>query len=93
MDVWPVRAVRGLSGVVAGGVLMLLIVVGATAVLGAERGFPGPGAASLTWHVVAAITVVVLQWQADRRHGLTAALAALLVFVAAFVLLWTQWWS
>ena len=65
---------------------MLLLVVAATAFLGAKRGFPGPGEASLTWHIVAAVTVVVLQWQADRRHGMVAALAAVLVFVAAFAL-------
>ncbi|MFD3746061.1 hypothetical protein [Nocardia sp. NPDC058633] len=86
-------AARTVSGVVAGGVLVLLCVVVGAAVIGARRDFPGPGAVSLTWHVVAAVVVVVAQVFADRRRGMAALAGSTAVLVTAGVLLWTQWWG
>ncbi|MGC4990192.1 hypothetical protein [Nocardia salmonicida] len=85
--------VRGFSGVVAGGVLVLLGVVVGAAVIGSRRDFPGPGAESLAWHFVAAAVVVVAQVFADRRRGMSALFGAVTVLVTAGVLLWTQWWG
>ncbi|MFD6388983.1 hypothetical protein ACWF9G_26735 [Nocardia sp. NPDC055029] len=84
---------RGLSGIVAGGVVVLLCVVAGAAVIGSRRDFPGPGAESLTWHVLAAIVVVGAQVFADRRRGLATFTGAAVVLVTAGVLLWTQWWG
>lgn len=85
--------VRTVSGVVAGGVLVLLCVVIGAAVIGSRRDFPGPGAESLSWHVVAAVLVVVAQVFADRRRGASALFGSSAVLVTAGVLLWTQWWG
>ncbi|MFE7719045.1 hypothetical protein ACFU44_08370 [Nocardia rhizosphaerihabitans] len=85
--------VRGLSGIVAGGVVVLLCVVAGAAVIGSRRDFPGPGAESLTWHVLAAIVVVGAQVFADRRRGPAAFTGSAVVLVTTGVLLWTQWWG
>lgn len=85
--------VRGISGIVAGGVVVLLCVVIGAAVMGARRDFPGPGAESLSWHVVAALVVVAAQLVADRRHGFAALTGSVIVLVTTGVLLWTQWWG
>ncbi|WP_336085806.1 hypothetical protein [Nocardia sp. SSK8] len=85
--------VRGISGIVAGGVLVLLCVVIGAAVMGARRDFPGPGAESLSWHVVAAVVVVGGQLVADRGKGLAALSGSAIVLVTTGVLLWTQWWG
>ncbi|MFD6399544.1 hypothetical protein [Nocardia sp. NPDC060249] len=85
--------VRAVSGVVAGGVLVLLCVVVGAAVIGSRRDFPGPGAESLAWHVVAAVVVVVAQVFADRRRGMSTLFGSVTVLVTAGVLLWTQWWG
>ncbi|MDO3645363.1 hypothetical protein [Nocardia mangyaensis] len=85
--------VRGISGIVAGGVVVLVCVVIGAAVMGARRDFPGPGAESLTWHVLAALVVVAAQIMADRRHGFAALSGSAIVLVTTGVLLWTQWWG
>lgn len=85
--------VRTVSGVVAGGVVVLLCVVVGAAVIGSRRDFPGPGAESLAWHFVAAVLVVVAQVFADRRRGMPTVLGSAAVLVTAGVLLWTQWWG
>ncbi|MFI5501510.1 hypothetical protein ACIA5E_20810 [Nocardia asteroides] len=85
--------VRALSGVVAGGVVVLLCVVAGAAVMGARRDFPGPGAESLTWHVLAAVVVVAAQLFADRNRGVAALSGSVVVLITTGALLWTQWWG
>ncbi|WUD55979.1 hypothetical protein OG300_25370 [Nocardia sp. NBC_00511] len=87
------RAVRGLSGLVAGGTVVLAITVAGTAIVGARRGFPGPGWADVAWHVSAAVLVVLAQIYSDNRQGFTAFFGSLVVFLVAGCLLWTQWWN
>lgn len=87
------KLVRGFSGVVAGGVVVLLCVVAGAAVMGSRRDFPGPGAESLTWHVLAAVVVVGAQLFADRRRGVAAFAGSAVVLVMTGILLWTQWWG
>ena len=88
-----VRAMRAFSGVVTGGVVVLMLVVVGAAVFGVQRGFPGPGPVSIVWHVGAAVVVLGLQWFADRRNGVVSFIASAAVIVVAAVLLWTQWWG
>ena len=85
--------VRTVSGVVAGGVVVLLCVVLGAAVLGARRDFPGPGAESLSWHIVAAVGAAAAQVFADRRRGIASLSGSVLVMITAGLLLWTQWWG
>lgn len=84
---------RAVSGVVTGGLIVLAAVVIGAAVLGDERGYPGPGAESIGWHVTAAVVAVGAQVYADRRRGVSSWLASLVVLAIAGLLLWTQWWS
>ncbi|QBJ97801.1 hypothetical protein ERC79_19040 [Rhodococcus sp. ABRD24] len=92
-DSWMVRALRALSGVVAGGVVVLTLVVIGAAFLASDRGFPGPGRESIVVHVLVSIGVVALQVVADRRRAGAAALSSVAILVFTGLLLWTQWWS
>ncbi|RVW06722.1 hypothetical protein EF834_01100 [Rhodococcus spongiicola] len=93
MDSWTVRALRGLSGIAAGGVVAATIAVVVVAYLAASRDFPGPGTDTITAHVVSSIVAVGLQIAADRLRGGASMLASMAVLVATTLLLWTQWWS
>ncbi|MFI9636425.1 hypothetical protein ACIHAX_27405 [Nocardia sp. NPDC051929] len=84
---------RGLSGVVAGGVVVGMLVVVGAAVIAQRRGFPGPGAESVAWHVAAAVVALAAQIYSDRHRGSAAFTGSMIVFLAAGLLLWTQWWS
>ncbi|MBF6218056.1 hypothetical protein IU479_08025 [Nocardia abscessus] len=87
------RLVRGLSGVVAGGTVVGMLVVVGTAVLADRRGFPGPGGESVAWHVAVAAVALAAQIYSDRHRGPAAFTGSMVVFLAAGLLLWTQWWS
>ncbi|WP_243636604.1 hypothetical protein [Rhodococcus sp. Eu-32] len=84
---------RGLSGAVTAGLVVLAVVVIGTQYLGSQRGFPGPGTVSVASHIGAAIVAIVLQRIADHRSRAVSVIASLLVFALAGVLLWTQWWG
>ncbi|MDV2476317.1 hypothetical protein ACWDTG_04190 [Rhodococcus zopfii] len=88
-----VRAVRALSGLVCGAVVVLAIVVGIAQYLSGNRGVPGPGAESVGAHAVAAIVVIAAQLSADRRRGPAVLLGSAVVFVTAVFLMFTQWWG
>ncbi|MGQ4616352.1 hypothetical protein [Nocardia sp. R7R-8] len=84
---------RGLSGIVAGGTVVGMLVVVGAAVLAQRGGFPGPGGESVAWHVAAAVVALSAQGYSDRRRGSAAFAGSMIVFLAAGLLLWTQWWS
>ena len=84
---------RGLSGAVTAGLVVLALVVAGAQYLGSQRGFPGPGTVSVAAHLGAAILAIVIQHFADHRRRAVSVLASLSVFVVAGVLLWTQWWG
>jgi hypothetical protein len=78
---------RGLAGVLAGG--MVVLALGILVVwVGADRyGLPGPGADVVIGHAVGAVAAVVGQRVADRRPDRTGTVAAALVVgLVAFVL-------
>lgn len=87
------RVLRGLSGIVAGGMFVLALVVVGTAIIAARRDFPGPGSESVTWHIAASVIGVAAQIFSDRHRGLAALSGSLVVFIVAGLLLWTQWWG
>ncbi|WP_459547823.1 hypothetical protein [Nocardia sp. X0981] len=86
------RLVRGISGTAAAGLVLLALVVVGAAVIGDRRGFPGPGAESVAWHIAVAATAVVAQVYSDRRRGGRSLAVAVVVLGAGATLLWTQWW-
>lgn len=78
---------RGLSGVLAGGLVVLAVGLVVVAWFAGRGGVPGPGAGDLTAHLAAAAAAVVGQVIADRRGDRTGTLAALgVVGIAALVL-------
>ena len=87
------RLLRALSGSVAGGLVVLAVVVVGAAIVGAERGFPGPDASSVGWHIGMAALALGAQIFSDRRRGIPSFFGSLVVFVAAGYLLVTQWWN
>lgn len=87
------RLVRGLSGVAAAGLVLLAVVVVGAEIVGERRGFPGPGAESVAWHVVVAVIAVVAQAYSDRVRGAASLGAAAVVLGSGAILLWTQWWG
>ena len=88
-----VRAARGLSGLLSGGLVVLAIVVCVAQWLAGTSGRPGPGTPAVVGHVVAALAAVVLQLMADRLRGPPAALASGSVLVIAAGVLWFGWWA
>ncbi|MFC9893918.1 hypothetical protein ACFVMC_09505 [Nocardia sp. NPDC127579] len=87
------KPLRGLSGMVAAGTVVLTLVVLATAFIGARRGFPGPGGESVVWHLGSSVVAISAQLFADRRRGFAAISGSMVVFIVCGLLLWTQWWS
>lgn len=87
------RALRGFTGVLAGGLVALAVAVSVAQWLIASSGRPGLGTAVVTGHVIAALGAVVLQLVADRGRGAPAALACLAVLVVAAATLWLGWWA
>lgn len=88
-----VRTLRALSGSVAAGLAVLAVVVIVMAVVGDQRGFPGPGAMSITVHVAGTAAALLCQRFTDRRRDFIAVVASLAVFAIAGAVLWTQWWN
>ncbi|MGN2636122.1 hypothetical protein ACWEKT_10420 [Nocardia takedensis] len=87
------RVLRGLSGVVAAGTVVLALVVLGSAFIASGRGFPGPGGESIAWHLILAAVAIAAQIFADRRQGFAAFSGSMVVFLCAGILLWSQWWS
>ncbi len=87
------RLSRGLSGVLAGGLVVLAIALCVAQWLASTAGRPGPGLATVAGHGVAAAVAVALQLVADRCRGRTAALASYVVVLLTACVLWFGWWA
>lgn len=81
------RVLRGATGVLAGGLVALLLGLAFAWFVAQRAGTPGPGSGMLVWHALAAVGAVLVQRYADRRAGTPGAVAALgVVAIAAAVL-------
>jgi hypothetical protein len=87
------RVSRGLSGVLAGGLVVLAIALCVVQWLADTSGRPGPGLAVVAGHGVAASAAVALQLAADRCRGRTAALASYCIMALTACVLWFGWWA
>ncbi|MPZ67563.1 MAG: hypothetical protein GEU83_19395 [Pseudonocardiaceae bacterium] len=87
-----IRLLRGLSGALAAGLVVLAVLLGIAQWLSGPDTVPGPGIGALVGHYVGAAVVVVLQWVADRRRGAGAVGAALAVIAIVGTVLWIWWW-
>lgn len=82
---------RGLSGLLAGGLVALALVLVAGWFYADHAGLPGPGPGMLVGHVVAAVVAVVAQVWVDRRPdrvGTLAAAALAALLVGGLALVW-----
>jgi predicted lipid-binding transport protein (Tim44 family) len=82
---------RGFTGSLAAGLTVLAVGVLVVGVICLFTGAPGPGAASLIGHPVAAGLALVAQRVADRRRGWAAAgggVAVVLFAVSAATIFW-----
>jgi hypothetical protein len=86
------RAVRGCTGAIAAGMVVLVLALLGAQVFAAEHATPGPGAAMIGGNAAAAALAVACQWYADRSRGGRAAAAQLAVLVVAATALWFSWW-
>ncbi|MGH3800941.1 MAG: hypothetical protein ACRDTD_12525 [Pseudonocardiaceae bacterium] len=87
------RAARGLSGLLAGGLVALAIVVCVAQWSAGTSGRPGPGMSTVVGHLIAALVAVALQLMVDRSRGALAVLASGSVLVIAAGVLWFGWWA
>jgi hypothetical protein len=87
------RIPRGLSGVLAGGLVVLAIAICVAQWLADTSGRPGPGLAVVAGHGVAAAAAVALQLAADRCRGRSAALASYAILLLTACVLWFGWWA
>jgi hypothetical protein len=85
------RLLCGFSGVLAGGLVALAVVLLVAGIVAQQRGVPGPGALTIVMHLVAAVVAVLVQRRADRARGTAAAGAALAVVALTVVALAAQW--
>jgi hypothetical protein len=86
-----IRLLRGISGVLAGGLVALSVTLLVAGIVAQQREVPGPGVAAIGGHVVVAVVAVLVQRRADRAAGLAAAGAALGVVALTAVVLGAQW--
>jgi len=84
-------ALRTLSGVLAAGMVALVVGLVVAWVVALHEGSPGPGAATLLVHAGTAVVAVVAQVYADRTPGPRGALAASGVVVAVGAVLTLEW--
>ncbi|MFN2497013.1 MAG: hypothetical protein ABR608_14080 [Pseudonocardiaceae bacterium] len=87
------RALRGLSGVLAGGLVALAVTVGAAQWQAGPVDRPGPGTATVAGHAIAALAAVMLQVVADHARGRHAVLATGAVLAIVAGVLWFGWWA
>lgn len=86
------RLLRGLSGALAAGLLMLALSLAGVQVWALTVDQQGPGFFALCTHLVAAVVAVLVQLRADRRQGAGGAGAGLVVMLIVFGILWFWWW-
>jgi hypothetical protein len=72
---------RGLSGVLVGGLVALALVLLAGGFYADRTGLPGPGLGVIVGHGVAAVAAVIAQVWVDRRRDRTGTLAAAVLAV------------
>jgi hypothetical protein len=82
---------RALSGVLAGGLVALLVALCVAWFVTGRTGASGPGPAVLAWHALAAVAAVFAQRRADRDAGRNGALAAVAVIGITAAVLAAQW--
>ncbi|HVV10720.1 hypothetical protein [Amycolatopsis sp.] len=83
---------RGFTGSLAAGLVVLAVIVLGAGLICWPLDAPGPEAAYLIAHPIAAALAMAAQRIADRRQGRLAGIAGVLVVVIAALALSLFWW-
>jgi hypothetical protein len=86
-----VRLLCGVSGLLAGGLVVLAAALAVAWLIAYQRAVPGPSGLSVAGHVACAAVAVLAQRAGDRRSGGFAVAAALVVAFVTAVVLVSQW--
>ncbi|RKT83280.1 hypothetical protein SAMN05421805_105235 [Saccharopolyspora antimicrobica] len=86
-------AIRGLSGALAVGSLVLALALVGVQFWATGQGQQGPGLPAVISQLVTSVAAVAVQAVADRRRDLVGGLATLGVFVLVLGSLWFWWWA
>lgn len=84
---------RGVSGILAVGMVLLALGNIAVQFYANSRDLPGPGTLAVTAHIVAALLVIVAQFIADRFNDWRAPVSSTAVFLVSAATLWLFWWA
>src|SRR5262245_37418949 len=87
------RALRGFSGLLTGGLVVLAGTLAVAQWLIGSAARPGPGPAAVAGHTAAALAAVALQMVADRSRGARAVTAAGAVLALTAAVLWFGWYA
>lgn len=87
-----VRLLRGLSGALAAGLVVLTVVLAVGQWLGGSATVPGPGVGTVVGHCLGAVVAVLAQAVADRSRGEWAVAASVVVLAVVMAVLWLWWW-
>lgn len=85
------RLLRGLSGALAAGLVVLTLVLAVAQWL-SPSATVGPGAATIVGHGVGAVVALLAQAVADRSRGGRAVAASVVVLAVVVMVLWLGWW-
>ncbi len=86
------RVLRGLSGALAVGLVVLTLVLAVAQWLSGPVTVSGPGTGQLVGHGAGALIALLLQRAADRSRGGRAVAASLAVLSVVGAVLWFWWW-
>ncbi len=86
------RALRGLSGALAVGLVVLTMVLVFAQWLSDPATVSGLGTGMLVGHGAGAVIALLLQRVADRSHGGRMVAASLAVLSVVVAVLWFGWW-
>lgn len=87
-----VRLLRGLSGALAAGLVVLTLMLAVGQWLGGSATVPGPGVGTIVGHGLGAVVAVFAQAVADRSRGGRAVAASVVALAVVLAVLWIWWW-
>ncbi|SHK91358.1 hypothetical protein SAMN05443637_11490 [Pseudonocardia thermophila] len=85
------RIVRGCTGLLAGGLVAMLLALSLAWLIAAGHDAPGPGLGRIGGHLVAAVVAVAAQRYADRHPGVRGLLGSAVVLLTTVLLLALAW--
>lgn len=84
---------RALSGLLAGGLVVLAVALGVAWIVAMAGGSSGPGPSTLFWHGGSAVVAVLAQRHADRHRDTGGTVAAVAVVAVTVAVVAVQWFA